>query len=323
MKRALITGIFGQDGSFLCEKLWQEGYEVYGICRQNISRNSARIKQELEDKKIIPKVFCVNLYDYHEVSEVINKIHPDEIYHLAACHFSSEKKESEVREQEMYHQNVLAASNILAASMLCSNEIRVLTAGSCLVYDGSDTIVQTECTGYCSKSLYGLAKIAENALVRYYRDQGLYACTAILYNHESHRRASCFVTKKIVENLIKIKKGEIKNFTIGDLEAEKDWGYAGEYAEAMHKMLQAAQPKDYIIASNETHSVYEFLNICAEYLGIEDVRRFVHVDYDIITRKVNGKLRGDAGLIEKDLNWKSTYSLEKLAEEMLNYELER
>lgn len=323
MKNAIITGIYGQDGSFLCEKLIKEGYCVYGISKRKLSQNAQRIKEELECGKMFPRILNIDIYDYEQTFNMVNRIKPDEIYHLAAYHVSAEGKGNgaRIREQELYNKNILATANILEASLACASDIKVLTAGSCLMFDASDTIVQTENTEFQSGSLYGLAKIAENALVDYYRKRGLYACTAILYNHESHRRASGFVTKKIVENMVKIKRKEITSFTLGNVNTEKDWGYAGDYVNAMYKMLQADAPKDYIISSEELHTILEFVTMCGTYLGLDNVNHMIEIDQNLIGRKVKGRLQGDASLIRKELNWKRKVSFENLVKEMVDYEL--
>lgn len=208
MKKAIITGVYGQDGSFLCELLLKKGYQVYGIARKELSGNSIKIKKELQNKNMILNIYNTDIYNYSEISKLIAEIQPDEIYHMAAYHVSSDGvgNGNTVREQEVYNKNVLATANILEACCHLSRHTKVITAGSCLMYDASDTVCQTESTPFASNSLYGMAKISENMLVRFYREKGLYACTAILYNHESHRRASQFVTKKIVENMVRIKK---------------------------------------------------------------------------------------------------------------------
>ena len=189
------------------------------------------------------------------------------------------------------------------------------------MYDASPSTMQTEQTEYCSNSLYGMGKIAENSLVRYYRNRGLFACTAILYNHESHRRSSDFVTKKIVENMVKVKREEIKQFTLGSLDAEKDWGYAGDYTEAMYLMQQNDIPKDYILATGKMHTISDFLEVCAEILELGDWKQYVVVDQRIVKRKIAGRLQGNSTLIEKELHWERKINFHKLVSEMIEYEL--
>lgn len=323
MKKAIITGIYGQDGSFLCEILVRRGYQVYGISKSVLSVNSLKIKQELENEGISHFADNVELYDFISVRDYIKEIQPDIIFHMAAYHVSSEGKGNgkNIREQEIFNKNVQATANILEVCYLYSKHTKVITAGSCLMYDASKTEYQTEKTLYESKSLYGLAKITENNLVQYYRAKGIFACTAILYNHESHRRASQFVTKKIVENMVKIKKRQIDFFTLGALDIEKDWGYAGDYAYAMYLMSQSALPKDYIVSTGETHTVCEFVEKCAQILGVANWENFVRVDKNVINREIRNRLVGKPVLIKKELQWEPQYLFVDLVEEMVDYEI--
>lgn len=319
MKRAVITGIYGQDGSFMCEYLLQKGYEVFGISRKNLSARSSANKKELEKEGIYPRVENVNLYDYEEMEEYIRAVNPHEFYHLATYHVSAEGKGNgdSIREQDLFNKNVLAAANILECCYKYASKCKVLTAGSCLMFDDSDTCIQDENTPYKSKSLYGLAKISENHLVQYYRRLGLFACTAILYNHESHRRSDDFVTKKIVENLIKVQRGRIQQFTLGNLEVEKDWGYAGDYVAGMYLMLQNSHPKDYILSTGELHTIREFIEECAEQLMLSNWEKYVHIDESIIMRKFSAKLQGDCGLAINELGWNRTKTFKELINEMI------
>lgn len=324
MKKSIVTGVYGQDGSFICELLAKKKYKIFGIAKQELSANSLRVKQELDNVGIDCLVCNIDLYDFIAVSEFIKQIQPDVIFHMAAYHVSSEGEGNgkAVREQEVFNKNVQATANILEACYLFSKHTKIITAGSCLMYDASKTNCQSEKTLYASKSLYGLAKITENKLVAYYREKGIFACTAILYNHESHRRASQFVTKKIVENMVKIKKGKIDSFTLGSLDAQKDWGYAGDYANAMYLMSQADFPRDYIVASGEMHTIGDFVEKCAEILDIINWKEYIKINENIISRKTEGRLLGKAALIEKELNWKPEFSFTDLVAEMVNYEIQ-
>ena len=323
MKKAVITGIYGQDGSFICEKLLKEKYKIYGIVKEELSENAVRIQKELWQLQIEPEIRKLNIYDYRQICQFIKEVEPDEIYHMAAYHVSSEGKGNAniIREQEVFNNNVLATANILEACYQFSPHTRILTAGSCLMYDASESICQTEKTPFYSKSLYGLAKISENLLVKYYREKGLFACTAILYNHESHRRASQFVTKKIVENMVKIKKGEIDKFLIGSLDTKKDWGYAGDYADAMYLMLQNALPKDFIVSTGELHSIRDFFILCAKELSIENWESHIIVNDKLVTRQIKGQLRGDNSAIRKELLWERKMTFKDIVREMINYEV--
>lgn len=322
-KKAVITGALGQDGSFLCEQLVSDGYEVIGITQKVLSSNSQLIMKELKEKEIDFRLADVDLGNYESVSNFVREETPDKIFHMAAYHVSSEGigNAEYMREQKMFNTNVSMTANILEAVEKYSPKTRVLTAGSCLMYDNSYADEQEESVNFNSKSLYGLAKIAENMLVNYYRMKSVFACTAILYNHESHRRSLNFVTRKIVHNLVKIKYGMINEFVLGNLTEKKDWGYAGDYAHAMKLMLDAKFPNDYIIASGEQHTISEFVQMCADTLGIENVEKHIIVKDDITTRNVNGELKGNSGRIYKDLGWRPKYSLEDIIREMVDWEI--
>lgn len=323
MKKAIITGIYGQDGSFLCELLYQKGYQIFGIANKELSVNSIKIKKELESKNIAINKCDIDIYDYAAVRELVKAVQPDEIYHLAAYHVSSEGigNACAIREQEIFNRNVLSTANILEACYLFSKETKIVTAGSCLMYDASSTLFQDENTPFCSDSLYGIAKITENTLVQFYRQKDIFACTAILYNHESHRRASQFVTKKIVENMVRIKKGTIQSFTLGSLDIEKDWGYAGDYVEAMWRMLQSEYPKDFIVSTGESHTIRDFVGKCADILEINDWEKYVLLSESIISRKIKGILIGRNEAIKKELKWSRSKNFEEMIEEMVEFEL--
>ena len=324
-KKALITGIYGQDGSYLCELLLNKGYEVHGIVRKNLSNNSKRIKKLLENKGLLPKIHNVDLNDYDKLKELFLDIGPDEIYHVAAFHVSSEdiKGTKDLEEKQLFDYNVKSTSNILSICCDFMKNTKILTAGSCLMYDNSDTIQQDETTPFNSKSLYGLAKITENMLVRYYRNKGLYSCSAILYNHESSRRSSSFVTKKIVENMVKIKKGVIDSFTLGNINTKKDWGYAKDYAYGMYLMLQQNEARDYILSSGKLHTIKDFIEICSKKLDIYDWKKYIIIDSDIVNRKINTILKGNSKKAEFQIGFKHTLSFEQLVGKMLDDEIQQ
>lgn len=306
MKKALITGIYGQDGSFLYELLKESGYQVYGIVRSSLSENSQKVKDELSCKGELPLVYEVDLQCYHSVKKVIEELAPDEIYHLSASHVSSEgKRNGEATDENiLFQKNISATANLLAACWEASRHTKVLTAGSCLMFDASDTVQQDETTPYRSASLYGIGKITEKQLVSYYRDKGLFACTAILYNHESHRRSEDFVTKKIVKNMCMLKENPQHSFSLGDIEIKKDWGYAGDYVKGMHLMMQTEKPDDYILASGELHSIRNLLEVCAEILELENWERHISLNSTFIHRTHAKQLYGNAARAEKELGWK-------------------
>ncbi len=324
MKKAVITGVYGQDGSFLCELLWQKEYHILGISKKKLSANSLRIKEELEGENINVDINYIDIYNYEEVSQFIQQVQPDEIYHMATYHVSSEGKSNgdNIREQEGFNKNVIATANILEACYHYSKHTRIVTAGSCLMYDASETLQQDENTPFQSNSLYGLAKITEHMLVQFYRKRGMFVCTAILYNHESHRRASQYVTKKIVENMIRIKRGDIQSFVLGSLDIEKDWGYAGDYADAMWRMLQIEQPKDFIVATGEVHTIREFIDKCADILEINNWGKYITINDSIINRRIDGQLVGNNSALKQELKWRRSKNFNEMIEEMVTYEMQ-
>lgn len=323
MKKAIITGIFGQDGSFLYEFLDRMGYQVYGIVKKDLSDNSRKIREELGRKGKDPIVYEVDLQKYNEVKDMIKDIQPDELYHLSASHVSSEgKRNGKVEnDNQLFKCNVSATANLLAACDSISPMTRILTAGSCLMFDASNTKRQDENTSYNSNSLYGIGKITENSLVKYYRRKGNYACTAILYNHESHRRSEDFVTKKIVKNMCILKKNCDHRFALGNISIKKDWGYAKDYVKGMHLMLQRSEPQDYILSSGELHSIKEFIEVCAEILQIDKWDENVEVKGDITNRSISTQLYGDSSKIENELGWRKEKKFREWILEMIKEEM--
>lgn len=322
IKKALITGIFGQDGSYLCELLTTKGYEVFGIVRSDLSENSQKIKAYLAKKGVLPKLFNVDLNNYEDLKKFVLEIKPDEIYHVAAFHVSAQgaKGNKDFFEKELFDYNVKSTSNILSICYDFLKDTKIILAGSCLMFDNSNTQIQNENTPYESKSLYGLAKIAENSLAKYYRNKGLHASTAILYNHESSRRSNDFVTKKIVKNFVAIKKGEIEKFTLGNLDTKKDWGYSKDYALGMYLMAQQDRAKDFVLATGENHTIKDFIEIVAKKLDLNNWQNLVEIDDKIIDRKIQTNFLGDWNLAKAELNWKHSINLEELIELMIKNE---
>src|SRR5574344_2068681 len=290
MKKALITGIFGQDGSYLCELLTHKGYEVHGIVRENLSENSKKIKDFLLKENIEPILHHINLHDFSAVKTLI-KSGFDEIYHLAALHQSSQAQNDETY---LFKNNIDSTANILEACLQTSKTTKIILAGSCLMFDNSNTKIQTENTPVDSCSLYGIAKITANMLAKYYIKKGIFVCSTIFYNHESSRRKNDFLTKKIVKNLIEIKKGKIQKIHLGNILIKKDWGYAKDYVEAMYLMAQQKLPSDFIISSGKLHSIEEFIEITAKKLKIMNWRNIIETNSTDISRNLNTQLLGDS-----------------------------
>ena len=319
-KRVLITGVYGQDGSYLSEIYHTEEAEIHGICRSELSANSKMIKEELHHNNVYINEHNTDLYDYEAVNRLIKEISPDVVFHLAAVHRSSSDKQNNsiVAEKNLYEQNIMATSNLLTACMENCDKAKIVTAGSCLMFDGSETTMQNENTPYNSMSMYGMAKIAENRLGNYYRQKNLFVCNAILYNHESHRRADSFVTKSIANKMYAVATGQSDTFEIGDLDARKDWGHAFDYAKAMKLMAEAETPSDYIVSTGVLHSVRDFVEECAKQLSIPDWEQRVISNKQLINRKTRGVMSGDPSKCEIELGWKREYDFKAMVKEILN-----
>ena len=324
MKKAIITGLYGQDGSYLFERLSELNYDIFGIVKEPLSLNSYNNKNIIS-KNNNPKVYSINLYDCDALKKFIYDIKPDEIYHLAASHFSSQDnlESKNYLDKQLFDNNVKATSNILYSCLEIAPKARIVLAGSCLMFDNTKSNIQNELTPFESNSLYGLSKIAEYYLANYYRNNGLHVSMAILYNHESSRRSINFVTKKIISNMIAIKNRQIINFSLGNINSKKDWGYAKDYVNGMYLMAQQEFPDDYILSSGKLNSIKDIIDICADYLGISDWEKFITIEPGIITRSISSQLLGDPNKANQKLGWNNSVSFKELIELMIKDELDK
>lgn len=324
MKKALITGIFGQDGSYLAELLSLSGYEVHGIVRVPLSSHAEMIRVYLEAKGIRPTLHKCRLSNLSETMELIKRLQPDECYHLAATHFSSQARAKSDRLQNVavYNDNTGAALHLLSAFAEASPHTSIVLAGSCLMFSDSDQSPQNEMTPFASSSLYGLSKIAMTQLGAYFRSEcGLHVSTAILYNHESPRRQKDFVTKKIVSNLKRIKEGVIAKFELNNLHSVKDWGYAKDYAAGMRLMARFDMPTDFVLATGVGHTVEDLVYIAAERIGISDWRSVVKVSTPTLPIHPFIPLIGDPSLAVRCLEWEHSMTFENLIDLMVEAEI--
>ena len=322
-KRALITGIYGQDGSYLAELLYRKGYEVHGIERDPLTENASRVCEYLKKKGIPPFVIhkC-DLNSYATVRRLIDNLQLDECYHLAATHYSSEASDTYRRQtdRELFTNNVSSAVNLIGAISEVSRHTRLVTAGSCLMFEDSEQTPQNESTPYAASSMYGLSKITVGKFLNHFRQTyNLHLSVAILYNHESPRRQSTFISKKIISNLFKIKHNEINCFYVGDLNAVRDWGYAKDYVYGMWLMAQHDRPRDYILATGQGHSVRDFLSCAASRLEF-NYENIVKQDPGLIEAPPKAILIGDPTLARKELGWKCSVSFDGLVDIMLENE---
>ncbi|UZE45125.1 GDP-mannose 4,6-dehydratase [Selenomonas sputigena] len=260
MKKALITGITGQDGSYLTELLLEKGYEVHGIIRRQSSQNTERIDHILNDSAFSKRVFLHygDLTDSSNAHALIREIQPDEVYNLAAQ--SHVAVSFEVPEYTAEATGV-GTIRMLEAVRQSGLPIRFYQASTSELFGGlPETAPQSESTPFYPKSPYGAAKLYSFWITKNYRESyGMFACNGILFNHESPRRGETFVTRKITLAVTRIAKGLQEKLTLGNLEAKRDWGFAGDYVEGMWRILQQDQPEDYVLATNETHTVREFV----------------------------------------------------------------
>lgn len=274
-KKALITGIAGQDGSYLAELLLSKGYEVHGIVRRIAIEDTEHKLKNLSG--IHDKIFLhvASLDNVLSLIKTIKELVPDECYHLAASSFVSYSFEDEI---SILNNNVDSTHYLLAAIREFSPKCRIYFAGSSEMFGNADHSPQDESTPFNPRSIYGISKVAGYHLLKNYREQyGLFGCAGLLYNHESPRRGYEFVTRKIVSSAVKIKLGLENALTLGNLDAFRDWGYAPDYVNAMWHMLQDNSPDDYVVATGETHSVREFVETAFSYLDL-DYKKFVKID---------------------------------------------
>ncbi len=321
MKRALITGITGQDGSYLAELLLGKGYEVHGIIRRASTFNTGRIDALYQD----PHVNGVRLFlHYGDIADSTNlikllyRLQPDEIYHLAA---QSHVRVSFDIPEYTGDVTALGTVRILEAIRETGVKSRFYQASSSEMFGKAQEIPQRETTPFYPRSPYAAAKVyAFWMAVNYRESYGLFACNGILFNHESPRRGETFVTRKITRAVAAIKAGLQDKLHLGNLEAKRDWGYAREYVEAMWLMLQQDAPDDYVIATGETHSVREFLEEAFSYVGL-DWRRHVEINPRYFRPSEVDVLVGDASKAKRILGWQSTVGFQELVRLMVDADI--
>lgn len=318
MKKALITGIAGQDGSYLADMLLSKGYEVHGIVRRKTNENEehelANIQHLLNRIKIHP----ISLDNPFAISEIVKTVMPDECYHLASSSFVSYTFDDEF---STFYNNVQSTHYLLAALKEHSISCRTYFAGSSEMFGRVTKEPQTETTIFNPRSIYGISKLTGYHLTRNYRElNDMFICTGILYNHESPRRGFEFVTRKITSTVAKIKLGKENKLYLGNLDAVRDWGYAPDYVNAMWLMLQQDKPDDYVIATGELHSVREFVDCAFKGVGL-DYKEYVVVDPQFFRESEKVPLRGDSSKAHRVLGWKSQKKMEEIIFEMITHDL--
>ena len=321
MKKALITGITGQDGSYLADLLLEKGYEVHGIIRRASTFNTARIDHLYTD----PHVHGVRLFlhygdlsDSLNLTRLIDRVEPDEVYHLGA--------QSHVRVSYDIPENTgdvtgLGTIRILEAIREAKVPARFYQASSSEMFGKVQAVPQTETTPFWPRSPYAVAKVyAYWATVNYRESYGMHASNGILFNHESPRRGETFVTRKITRAVAAIKVGKQKELYLGNLDAKRDWGYAPEYVEGMWRILQQPEPEDYVLATNETHTVKEFIEEAFGHVGL-DWEKYVKYDARYERPAEVDLLIGDPAKAKAKLGWEPTTRFKELVKIMVDADL--
>lgn len=337
MKKALISGITGQDGSYLAELLLEKGYDVYGLVRRIAFEDPEHRMTRILPIKDKVNLISATLESFPSIYKVILEIKPDEVYHLAAQSFVSYSFEDEF---STFQTNINGTHFMLSACKELIPNIKFYFAGSSEMFGKAQEVPQTEKTIFYPRSPYGVSKVAGYDLTRNYREAyNLFACSGILFNHESPRRGYEFVTRKITSTVAKIKHDLKDKLVVGNLHAKRDWGYAGDYVKAMWLMLQQEEPDDYIISTGETHSVKEFIERAFAYVGYNLKWRGANFD-EVGLDKKTGKvlvevskeffrpaevdlLVGNSEKARKKLNWQTSLNFEQLVEKMVKNDLDQ
>src|SRR4051812_255786 len=320
MKRALITGITGQDGSYLAELLLGKGYVVHGVMRRCSSFNTGRIEHlysDAHDKEVPLHLHYGDLTDASSLRHIIDEVEPDEVHNLGA---QSHVRVSFAQPFHTADSVGMGMLRLLEAirdySLHTRRSVRVYQAGSSEMY-GSTPPPQNETTPFHPRSPYAVAKVSAHWFAVNFRESyGMFICNGILFNHESPRRGENFVTRKITRSLTRIKLGLQKKLYLGNLEAKRDWGFAGDYVEAMWLMLQQSKPDDYVIATGESHSVREVLDVAFGTLGL-DWQPYVEIDPRYYRPTEVDHLRGDASKARQALGWEPKVRFRQLIEMMV------
>lgn len=321
-KQALITGITGQDGGHLAELLLSKGYEVYGIVRGQHNPRRAAFEAEFPEVKLIE----ADLVDLSSLVRAMQVAKPDEVYNLAAISHVGYSFKNPILTHQVTGGGVL---NILEAIRLTGGEksVRFYQASTSEMYGGLEynrpETGYTETSTFHPRSPYGVAKLYGYWITQNYRESyGMFACSGILFNHEGDRRGVEFVTRKISNAVARIKLGKQKELVLGDLWPKRDWGYAGDYVEGMWLMLQQDKPDDYVLATGETHSIEEFLDLAFKEVGIDDWKPYVRQDPAFMRPAEVDLLLGDPTKAEKVLGWKRKVDFPGLVKLMVAHDLE-
>ncbi len=316
-KTALITGITGQDGSYLAELLLEKGYRVVGMTRRTSTEVHERIQHVVGDLEIVSG----DLLDQTSMTTIVADVRPDEVYNLAAQSFVPASWTQPVLTGEF---TALGVTRALEAVRAVDTKIRFYQASSSEMFGKVTEVPQSEETSFYPRSPYGVAKVYGHWITVNYRESyDMFACSGMLFNHESPRRGMEFVTRKITDGVARIKLGLAKELRLGNLEAQRDWGFAGDYVRAMWLMLQQALPDDYVIATGRTHTVREFVRVAFESAGLGSFEPYVVVDPRFVRPAEVDLLIGDPSKAKRGLGWEPTVSFEALIEMMVRADVDR
>ena len=313
MPNALITGITGQDGSYLAELLLKKGYRVYGLVRRASTFNDVRIRHLLNDIELID----ADLLDQLSLIQALRKSQADEVYNLAAMSFVATSFQQPVATGEY------TALSMLEAVRLVDRPVRFYQASTSEMFGKVQAIPQSEQTPFYPRSPYGVAKLYGHWITINFRESyDMFACSGILFNHESPRRGVEFVTRKISRSVARIKQGLQEKLVLGNLDAQRDWGFAGDYVEAMWLMLQQDKPEDYVIATGTTHSVRDFVSAAFAHVGITNWESYVETDPQFFRPAEVDLLIGDPTKARQQLGWQPRVTFEELVSMMVENDLQ-
>jgi GDPmannose 4,6-dehydratase len=316
-KTALVTGITGQDGSYLAELLLERGYRVVGMTRRTSTEVHERIEHIVDDVEIVSG----DLLDQSSITSIVDDVEPDEIYNLAAQSFVPASWTQPVLTGEF---TALGVTRVLEAIRHVNPAIRFYQASSSEMFGNAVESPQTETTPFYPRSPYGVAKVYGHWITVNYRESyDLFACSGICFNHESPRRGKEFVTRKISDGVARIKLGLAGELRLGNLDAQRDWGFAGDYVRAMWMMLAQPHADDYVIATGATHSVRDFVRVAFETAGLGSFEPYVVVDPRFVRPAEVDVLIGDGSKAARQLGWSPTMTFEQLVAAMVEADLER
>ncbi|MGH7866368.1 MAG: GDP-mannose 4,6-dehydratase [Candidatus Dormibacteraceae bacterium] len=315
-KRALITGITGQDGSYLAEFLLEKGYRIFGLVRRSSTVNFERLVHLQDRIELLPG----DLLDQNSLISALQKSEPEEVYNLASQSFVPTSWNQPVLTGEF---TALGVTRMLEAVRVTNPEVRFYQASSSEMFGMARETPQSEKTQFYPRSPYGVAKLYGHWITVNYRESyGLFTCSGILFNHESPRRGLEFVTRKVSYGVARIKLGMQQKLKMGNLDAERDWGFAGDYVQAMWQMLQQPAPRDYVIATGTTHKVRYLLEVAFGHAGM-DYRDYVDMDPSLLRPAEVNHLRGDYSLANHEMGWKPKVSFEDLVKMMVDADVDR